>query len=86
MQRRDFEVHTRSGASLKASQWRPSFVDDTASLPCVVYLHGNSSARVDIVRTRSLSALGAVGCSVVAFDFSGSGLSDGEYVTLGEAL
>lgn len=37
------------------SQWRPSFVEDTSQLPCVVYLHGNSSARVDVVKTRSLT-------------------------------
>ena len=30
-------------------------MEDTSTLPCVVYLHGNSSARVDVVKTRSLT-------------------------------
>jgi pimeloyl-ACP methyl ester carboxylesterase len=84
MHRRDFEVVNRRGVPLQASQWRPSFVDAaTAALPCLVYLHGNSSARIDVVRTRALTALASMGCTVVAFDFSGSGLSGGDWVTLG---
>lgn len=42
------------------SQWRPAFADDTSKLPCVVYLHGNSSARIDVVKTRSLSVGGGL--------------------------
>ncbi|CAM9955954.1 unnamed protein product [Choristocarpus tenellus] len=83
MRRTDFIVRNRRGLRLVCSQWRPSFVEDTSSLPCVVYLHGNSSARVDITKTRSLSVLCTTGCTVVAFDFSGSGMSDGDFVTLG---
>ncbi|CAM9905626.1 unnamed protein product, partial [Phaeothamnion confervicola] len=81
--RRDFSVVNRRGLTLHGSQWRPAFVDNTSQLPCVVCLHGNSSARIDVVRTRSLALLSGLGCSVVAFDFSGSGLSQGEFVTLG---
>lgn len=81
--RMDFVVRNRRGLNLMCSQWRPSFAEDTSQLPCVVYLHGNSSARVDVVKTRSLTVLGAAACTVVAFDFSGSGLSEGDWVTLG---
>lgn len=56
MMRRDFVVRNRRGLNLVCSHWRPSFAEDTSQLPCVVYLHGNSSARVDVVRTRSLTA------------------------------
>ncbi|KAG5182015.1 Alpha/Beta hydrolase protein [Tribonema minus] len=83
LHRRDFPVVNRRGVALACSQWRPSFVDATGALPCVVYLHGNSSARVDVVRTRALTALASMGASIVAFDFSGSGLSGGDFVTLG---
>lgn len=55
MKRRDFEVRNRRGLTLVCSQWRPAFAEDTSQLPCVVYLHGNSSARVDVVKTRSLA-------------------------------
>lgn len=55
MTRRDFEVRNQRGLKLVCTQWRPSFTEDTSKLPCVVYLHGNSSARVDVVKTRSLA-------------------------------
>lgn len=49
--------------------------------PVVIYLHGNSSARVEVVP--QLGHLLSLGVTVVAFDFSGSGMSDGEHVSLG---
>jgi len=49
----------------------------------VVYLHGNASARVEVVPNLSF-LLGQVGVSgVVGLDFTGSGKSDGDYVSLG---
>eukprot|EP00536_Pseudo-nitzschia_multiseries_P008038 jgi/Psemu1/240818/estExt_Genewise1.C_1970030 len=49
----------------------------------VVYLHGNASARVEVVPNLSF-LLGQVGVSgVVGVDFTGSGKSDGDYVSLG---
>ncbi|CAN0405939.1 unnamed protein product, partial [Hapterophycus canaliculatus] len=83
MRRRDFEVRNQRGLKLVCSQWRPAFIEDTSKLPCVVYLHGNSSARVDVVKTSSLRVLGTAACTVVSFDFSGSGMSEGDFVTLG---
>ncbi|CAM9571973.1 unnamed protein product [Ectocarpus sp. 8 AP-2014] len=83
MKRRDFEVRNQRGLKLVCSQWRPAFTEDTSKLPCVVYLHGNSSARVDVVKTSSLRVLGTAACTVVSFDFSGSGMSEGDFVTLG---
>ena len=49
----------------------------------IVYLHGNASARVEV--TPNLSFLFAqVGVfGVVGLDFTGSGKSDGDYVSLG---
>ena len=49
----------------------------------VVYLHGNSSCRVDATRTGVLETIGPLNAALVAFDFAGSGLSEGDYVTLG---
>eukprot|EP00548_Thalassiothrix_antarctica_P017907 CAMPEP_0194189846 /NCGR_PEP_ID=MMETSP0154-20130528/60559_1 /TAXON_ID=1049557 /ORGANISM="Thalassiothrix antarctica, Strain L6-D1" /LENGTH=477 /DNA_ID=CAMNT_0038911301 /DNA_START=97 /DNA_END=1530 /DNA_ORIENTATION=- len=48
----------------------------------VLYLHGNASARVEVVPHLSfLLSLGIFG--VCSMDFTGSGLSDGDYVSLG---
>ena len=49
----------------------------------VVYLHGNASARVEVVPNLSflLAQVGVFG--VVGIDFTGSGQSDGDWVSLG---
>lgn len=49
--------------------------------PVVIYLHGNSSSRTEVIP--NLAHLLSLGVSVVAFDFAGSGKSDGEFVSLG---
>jgi len=47
----------------------------------VIYLHGNSSGRTEVIS--QLGHLLSLGVSIVAFDFSGSGMSEGEFVSLG---
>ena len=49
--------------------------------PVVVYLHGNSSARTEVIP--QLGHLLSLGVSVVSFDFAGSGRSEGDLVSLG---
>ncbi len=44
-------------------------------------MHGNSSCRMEGLS--SLSVVLSTGACLLSFDFSGSGQSDGEYVTLG---
>ncbi|KAJ9451421.1 hypothetical protein DIPPA_12402 [Diplonema papillatum] len=50
-------------------------------MPCVVYLHGNCGSRQDSLEC--VTVLLPHGITVFAFDFAGSGQSDGEYVSLG---
>ena len=78
--RTDFDLNTIRGQTLKCSHWEPCD-RSTASIPCLIYMHGNSSARVEAVGI--LSSVLQLGISCFAFDFAGSGLSDGDYVTLG---
>eukprot|EP00639_Heterosigma_akashiwo_P029316 CAMPEP_0194679432 /NCGR_PEP_ID=MMETSP0295-20121207/10783_1 /TAXON_ID=39354 /ORGANISM="Heterosigma akashiwo, Strain CCMP2393" /LENGTH=686 /DNA_ID=CAMNT_0039564823 /DNA_START=54 /DNA_END=2110 /DNA_ORIENTATION=- len=82
MLRRDFQVVNRRGQLLVASRWAPAFAGGRDDV-CVLYLHGNSSCRMDVLRSGVLNTVATVGYSLVAFDFAGSGLSDGEYVSLG---
>ncbi|CAD7954060.1 unnamed protein product [Amoebophrya sp. A120] len=49
--------------------------------PCVVYLHGNSSSRLEAMG--ALEVVLPLPCTLFCLDFSGSGLSDGDYVSLG---
>ena len=50
-------------------------------MPVVLYLPGNSSSRVEAVPL--LPYLLPMNITVLAFDFSGSGRSEGEYISLG---
>jgi pimeloyl-ACP methyl ester carboxylesterase len=50
-------------------------------IPCIVVLHGNSSCRLGALEIVGHAI--PAGFSVFALDFSGSGLSDGKYVSLG---
>lgn len=78
--RTDFTLQTKQGLNLQCSHWEP--VERTAGrIPVVIYMHGNASARVEVLP--QLTVLLALGVAVFAFDFAGSGKSDGEHVTLG---
>eukprot|EP00177_Eucheuma_denticulatum_P008840 GFKZ01016051.1.p1 GENE.GFKZ01016051.1~~GFKZ01016051.1.p1 ORF type:complete len:797 (+),score=98.30 GFKZ01016051.1:324-2714(+) len=77
--RDDVVLHNGKGLRLHASHFRP--VDAPADIPTVVYLHGNGSCRVEA--TMLLHYIIPYGLSLFAFDFSGSGMSDGEYISLG---
>lgn len=78
--RTDFTLRTKRGYNLECSHWEPveRVVD---KIPVVIYMHGNSSARVEVLP--QLSYLLSLGVAVFSFDFAGSGKSDGEYVSLG---
>lgn len=78
--RTDFALKTKRGLNLQCSHWEPvERISDR--IPCVIYMHGNSSARVEVIP--QLSYLLSLGLAVFSFDFAGSGKSDGEYVSLG---
>ncbi|KAG9412265.1 hypothetical protein AC1031_015199 [Aphanomyces cochlioides] len=49
--------------------------------PCLIYLHSNVGSRKDSLRLRDHAL--SIGFSFFAFDYSGSGISDGIYVTMG---
>lgn len=78
--RTDFTLRTKRGYNLECSHWEP-VERVTDRIPAVIYMHGNSSARVEVLP--QLSYLLSLGVAVFAFDFAGSGKSDGEYVSLG---
>jgi len=50
-------------------------------MPCVIYVHGNSSARVEVLN--NIAVCLAIGVTVFAFDCAGSGKSEGRFVSLG---
>ncbi|KAL7690957.1 putative Zinc finger, RanBP2-type, serine aminopeptidase, S33, alpha/Beta hydrolase [Plasmopara halstedii] len=79
--RKDFTVVNDRKQKLVCSHWRPALSSSTELIPCVIYLHGNSSCRLEALGV--LRTCLAAGISVAAFDTAGCGKSDGEYISLG---
>ena len=81
-ERIDFELVNDRGLRVVCSKWTPTEQHrQSSTLPCVIYMHGNSSARLEGLNLLALVL--SLGCNFCSFDFSGSGKSDGEYVSLG---
>ncbi|KAK7246056.1 hypothetical protein RIF29_40914 [Crotalaria pallida] len=80
-QRQDLELKNARGHTLQCSHYLPSPLLEDTSLPCVIYCHGNSGCRVDA----NEAAVNLLPSNITVFtlDFSGSGLSDGDHVSLG---
>ncbi|CAA0818046.1 alpha/beta-Hydrolases superfamily protein [Striga hermonthica] len=79
--REDVELRNERGHALKCSHYIPLQLLDDSPLPCVIYCHGNSGCRADA--NEAAVVLLPSNITVFTLDFSGSGLSDGDYVSLG---
>ena len=80
--RKDFEIVDFQGKLLKVSFIEPDIKDRPNDImPCVIYMHGNSSSRVEGIRMRRY--LLRYNINICCFDFEGSGYSEGEYISLG---
>eukprot|EP00873_Tetraselmis_striata_P045654 jgi/Tetstr1/465918/TSEL_010532.t1 len=83
-QRKDFQLTNKRGKQLEVSRF--TLVPATAEvaqrpLPTVIYCHCNSGSRRD--SEEAIYRLLPEGIAVVSLDFEGSGLSEGDHVTLG---
>ncbi|KAK4425743.1 hypothetical protein Salat_1768300 [Sesamum alatum] len=79
--RKDLEVTNSRGDVLQCSHYMPIICPEGTKLPCVIYCHGNSGCRTDA--SEAAVILLPSNITVFTLDFSGSGLSGGEHVTLG---
>ena len=76
------QLKNARGMRLVASHYLPcERWKSEKQLPCVIYCHGNAGCRIDA--NVVAFALLRRGITCFCFDFSGSGLSDGDLVTLG---
>ncbi|KAI3979910.1 hypothetical protein MKX01_042564 [Papaver californicum] len=80
-QRKDLEVKNSRGDVLQCSHYMPLVIPEGITLPCVIYCHGNSGCRADASEAAIILLPSYI--TVFTLDFSGSGLSGGEHVTLG---
>eukprot|EP00931_Biecheleriopsis_adriatica_P041802 TRINITY_DN23849_c0_g1_i1.p1 TRINITY_DN23849_c0_g1~~TRINITY_DN23849_c0_g1_i1.p1 ORF type:complete len:505 (+),score=111.56 TRINITY_DN23849_c0_g1_i1:84-1598(+) len=77
--RQDLQLKSARGF-LECSHFQPAKHTE-AKRPCVVYLHGNCSSRLEAFD--ALPVLLPHDVTVFCLDLSGSGRSDGEYISLG---
>jgi len=81
-QRTDSEIENSLGQRLACSHFqRVMKSNKVCPQHCVVYLHGSSSSRLEAFDV--LPVLLPAGLSVFCLDLSGSGQSDGDYISLG---
>ncbi|CAD8073106.1 unnamed protein product [Paramecium sonneborni] len=80
IKRKDFQIKNKRGLKLECSFFEP-VQKPCEQLPCVIYLHGNSSNRLECLP--SLFVLLPQFIQVFSFDFAGCGKSDGDYISLG---
>ncbi len=80
--RTDFTIQNNRNYKLQCSYWEPYDEErEYDRLPCVVYLHGNSSSRAEAVTEAKI--LLPMNVTLFAFDFTGCGRSEGDYISLG---
>lgn len=80
--RKDFNILSKQGNILKASFIEPDeYSRPSAEMPVVVYLHGNSSCRLEGLKVAP--ELLKRNINIFVFDFAGCGMSEGEYISLG---
>ena len=80
--RKDFELLNFQGYLMKVSMIEPDPRErPTDIMPCVIYLHANASSRIEGLHIRRFLLKRNINLCV--FDFQGSGLSEGEYISLG---
>ena len=80
--RTDLTLRNSRNQILMCSYWEPYDEErEYTYLPCVIYLHGNSSSRCEVIP--NLKYLLPLNITVFAFDFAACGHSEGEYISLG---
>lgn len=78
--RKDIKIKNKRGLTLECSHFEPA-KRVAKQLPCVIYLHGNCSSRIEALP--AVEVLLPANITLFCFDFSGCGLSEGEYISLG---
>ena len=80
--RKDFDLIDFRGLILKVSIIEPDSISRPCDImPMVIYVHANSSSRVEGINIKN--SLLKKNINICSFDFEGSGYSEGEYISLG---
>jgi pimeloyl-ACP methyl ester carboxylesterase len=82
IKRTDMQIKNHAGLSLECSHFEPFEKQrQWEEMPCVIYMHGNSSSRLEALE--AVSFLLPSNITLFCFDFAGCGLSQGEFISLG---
>ena len=80
--RTDFEIKSARGQIMQCSHFEPEESQRKwDSMPCVIYMHGNSSSRLEALQI--VDHILEAHMTLFCFDFAGCGKSEGEYISLG---
>ena len=80
--RTDFEFKSARGQIMHCSHFEPEESERKwDSMPCVIYMHGNSSSRLEALQI--VDHILEAHMTLFCFDFAGCGKSEGEYISLG---
>lgn len=80
--RKDYNILSKQGFIIKASFIEPDeYSRPCFEMPVVIYLHGNSSSRLEGLKVAP--ELLKRDINLFVFDFAGCGLSEGDYISLG---
>ena len=78
----DYTILSKRGFLMKCSFYQLNInTRSTYIMPVVIYLHGNSSSRVEGAKMKY--DFFKKGINLFVFDFAGCGLSEGKYISLG---
>ena len=81
-ERKDYDIMSTQGYILKCSFIEPTKAyRPSVKMPVVIYLHGNSSSRMEGMNI--VKVLLKRNINLFVFDFAGSGQSEGDYISLG---
>ena len=80
--RKNYELVSSEGYLMKCSFYEPEFqFRPKKIMPVIIYLHGNSSSRLEGIGM--LKEILRRDINLFVFDFPGCGLSEGDYISLG---
>jgi len=80
--RTDLELPSSKGLKMQCSHFEPlETVRHWKTMPCVIYMHGNSSCRLEALELVDYFLTANI--TLFCFDFPGCGLSEGEFISLG---
>lgn len=80
--RHDFDLTSPKGHAMKCSHFEPlESARQWKQMPCVIYMHGNSSCRLEALELVDYFLTANI--TLFCFDFPGCGMSEGEFISLG---